>query len=239
MAVGSDHVSRIAGISSMATRLVLSELAQAWRAQSGREVAIESVGGVDALRRVQEGEAFDFVVLAADAIDKLAAAGRVDAASRIDVARSGVAIAVAAGAWRPDIGSEAAVRDAVLRARTIGYSTGPSGMHLTRLFQRWGIAEEIAPRIVQPPPGTAIGGLVARGEVELGFQQLSELLHVPGIDVVGPLPAAIQVLTVFCAAACTASKHATAAGGWLAYLASPVTDAIKLRYGMESAREPR
>src|SRR5580765_8261545 len=100
----------------MATRGVLAELADAYRQQSGQPVAIESVGGVDALRRVQAGEAFDFVVLAADAIERLGAAGHVDTASRIDFARSGVAIAVAAGAPRPDIGSESAIRDAVLRA---------------------------------------------------------------------------------------------------------------------------
>ena len=168
-------------------------------------MAIESVGGVAAARRVQDGEPFDIVVLAADAIDRLAAAGRVDPGSRVDLARSGVAIAVAAGAPRPGIGTEAAVRDAILAARSIGYSTGPSGSHLTRLFERWGIAETIASRIVQAPPGVPVGTLIARGEVELGFQQLSELMHLPGIDVIGALPPEIQVMTVFSAAVCTAS----------------------------------
>ena len=139
-----------------------------------------SVGGVDAARRVSDGEPFDFVVLAADAIEKLAAAGRVDPGSRTDLARSGVAIAVAAGASRPDIGTESALRDAVLHARSIGYSTGPSGTHLVRLFERWGIAEAIAPRIVQASPGVPVATLVARGEVELGFQQLSELMQRAG-----------------------------------------------------------
>ena len=112
-------MERITGISSMATRHVLAELAEAYTQQSGQPVAIESVGGVDALRRVQEGEAFDFVVLAADAIEKLAAGGRVDPASRIDLARSGVAIAVAAGAPRPDIASESAfATPSCVRARS-------------------------------------------------------------------------------------------------------------------------
>src|SRR5688572_1332645 len=125
----------------MATRLVLAELASAWTAGSGMPVAIESVGGVDAATRVAAGEIFDVVFLASDAIDKLAAGGHVDAASKVDVVRSGVAVAVKAGAPRPELSSEALVRDALLAAPTIGYSTGPSGTALLKLFERWGVAE--------------------------------------------------------------------------------------------------
>jgi molybdate transport system substrate-binding protein len=235
MVTDKTTADRISGISSMATRQVLAELADAYQQQSGQWVAIESVGGVDAVRRVQDGEPFDFVVLAADAIERLAAAGRIDPGSRIDLARSGVAIAVAAGAPRPDIGDEPALRQAVLAARSIGYSTGPSGAHLVRLFEHWGIAATIAPRIVQPPPGVPVGTLVARGEVELGFQQLSELMHLPGIDVIGALPAEIQVVTVFSAAVCTASKCPAAAEAFLSFLASSEADATKRRHGMEPA----
>src|SRR5437870_9728913 len=226
---------RVTGISSMATRHVLAELADAYQRRSGRRVAVVSVGGVDAVRRVQDGEPFDFVVLAADAIDRLATAGRIDPGSRIDLARSGVAIAVAAGAPRPDVGNELALRQAVLAARSIGYSTGPSGAHLARLFERWGIADTIAPRIVQAPPGLPVGTLVARGDVELGFQQLSELMHLPGIDVIGLLPPEIQVATVFSAALCTASNCPAAAKALLSFLASPQADATKRRHGMEPA----
>jgi len=235
MAVEPAKLERIKGICSMAMRHMLAELGDAYERQSGQPVAIVAVGGVDAARRVAEGEGFDFVVLAADAIDKLAAGRHIDPGSRTDLARSGVAIAVPGGASRPDIGSEAAVRDAVLRARTIGYSTGPSGAHLVRLFQRWGIADVIAPRIVQASPGVPVGTLVARGEVELGFQQLSELMHLPGIDVIGPLPAEIQVMTVFSAAVCTASKCPAAAKALLSFLASSEADAAKRRHGTESA----
>jgi ABC-type molybdate transport system, periplasmic component len=198
-------------------------------------VAIESVGGVAAARRVQEGEPFDIVVLAADALDRLAAAGRIDPASRVDLVRSGVAIAVAAGAPRPEIGTEAALRDAILAARSIGYSTGPSGSHLSRLFERWGIAETIAPRIVQAPPGIPVGALVARGDVELGFQQLSELIHVPGIDVIGSLPPEVQIITTFSAAICTASRQRDASRALLSFLGSPAAASAKLRHGMEPA----
>jgi molybdate transport system substrate-binding protein len=227
-----DHVT---GISSMAMRHVLVELAAAYQRESGQAIDIVAVGGVDAARRVGEGEALDFVVLAADAIEKLARSGRVDAGSCTDLARSGVAMAVAAGAPRPDVSTEAAVRDAVLEARSVGYSSGPSGTHLVRQFERWGIADAIAPRLVQAPPGVPVGALVARGEVALGFQQMSELMHLPGIDVLGPLPPSIQVVTVFSAAVCTASNRPAAAAAFLSFLATAEADAAKRRHGMEPA----
>ncbi|SAK78045.1 molybdate ABC transporter substrate-binding protein [Caballeronia pedi] len=217
----------------MATRQVLNELASAYEARAGERVAIESVGGVAAFRRVDEGEAFDIVVLASDAIDRLAASARVDAASRVRVARSGVAVAVASGAPRPSIDDEAAVREAVLAARSIGYSTGPSGVYLTRLFERWGIAEPIASRIVQAPPGVAVGTLIARGEVELGFQQMSEMIGVEGIDVLGMLPPGIQTLTIFEAAICANACEPQRARAFLAFIASSDADSAKVRNGME------
>ena len=122
--------SKIIGISSMATREVLGELAAAFERRSGRVVAFESVGGVDAAKRVGSGEPYDVVVLASDAIDKLLGAGRIVAGSKVDLARSGVAVAVRSGAPRPEIGSEEAVRRAVLSARSVGCSTGPSGVAL-------------------------------------------------------------------------------------------------------------
>ena len=235
MGVDSSNVGRISGISSMAMRHVLTELSDAYERQSGQPVAVVSAGGVDAARRVEDGEAFDFVVLAASAIEKLAAGGRVDPESRTDLARSPVAMAVAAGATRPDISSEPAIRDAVLRARSIGYSTGPSGEHLVGLFKRWGIADLSAPRIVQAPPGVPVATLVARGDVELCFQQLSELMHVPGVDVIGLLPPEIQLTTVFAAAVCRTSSCPVDAAALLSFLASSEAAAAKRRHGMEPA----
>jgi molybdate transport system substrate-binding protein len=146
-----------------------------------------------------------------------------------------VAIAVAAGASRPDVGTEAALRDAVLAAHRVGYSTGPSGLHLTRLFERWGIADVVAPRVVQAPPGVPVGALVARRDVELGFQQLSELMRSPGIDVIGPMPAEAQIVTVFSAGICTASGKKDVAKALLSFLASSRCDKAKLSQGMEPA----
>lgn len=227
---------QVRGISSMATRALLAELVAAWQQQSGGEAAIESVGGVDAARRVREGgEPFDVVVLASDAIAKLEAAGRIVPGSVTPLVRSGVAVAVPAGAPQPAIGTEAQLRDAVLAAPTIGYSTGPSGVALQQLFERWGIAETVKDRTVQASAGTPVGALVARGEVALGFQQLSEMLHVEGIAVVGPLPDAVQITTVFSAAVVAGAAQETAARELLAFMASPATADAKRRQGMEPA----
>jgi molybdate transport system substrate-binding protein len=227
--------TEILGISSMATRQVLAELVDAYQRQTGQRVTISSVGGVDAAKRVAAGEAFDVVILAADAIAKLIAAGHVLAGSKVDLVHSGVSVAVRAGAAQPDISSEDAVRAAVLAARTVSYSTGPSGVALAQLFERWGIAEDIKSRLVTPPPGIPVGSLVAKGEVELGFQQLSELINLEGITVVGPLPPAIQITTTFSGGVCAASTQAEAVRAMLAYMASPAAAEATRRQGMDPA----
>jgi molybdate transport system substrate-binding protein len=221
------------GISSMATRQLLAELVADYKKTTTVDIAIESVGGVDAAKRVQAGEVFDVVILASDAIDKLIATGHIDATSKVNLVNSGVAVAVCSGAASPDISSEASVKAAVLATKTLSYSTGPSGVALAKLFERWGIAEQIANRIIQAPPGVPVGSLVAKGEVELGFQQLSELIHLDGINIVGALPPEIQITTTFSAGVCTASTQADAVRKMLAYMASPAAAAAKLRQGME------
>ncbi len=219
----------------MATRQLLAELVAQHTAAGGPPVQCEAVGGVDAAKRVQAGEVFDGVVLASNAIDQLIAAGRVQAGSRVDLVRSGVSVAVRDGAPLPDIGSEAAVKAAVLAAPTLAYSTGPSGVALQKLFERWGIAQEIAPRIVQAPPGVPVGSLVAEGRVALGFQQLSELMHLKGITVVGPLPPEIQILTVFSAGVAATCTQPEATRALFAWMAGPQALAAKQRNGMDAA----
>jgi molybdate transport system substrate-binding protein len=224
-------------ISSMATRQVLAELATIWQQRSGVEVIIESVGGVDAAKRVQAGEAFDGVVLASDAIDKLVSSGQVLAGSRVDLVRSSVAVAVKAGALQPDISTEALLRSAIEAAPIIGYSTGPSGVALVQLFERWGILDTLQSKIVQAPPGVPVGTLVARGEVTLGFQQLSELMHLEGIYVVGTLPEPVSITTIFSAGTCAVSSQGEILARLLAFLASSEAAAVKRRHGMEPATE--
>jgi molybdate transport system substrate-binding protein len=222
-------------ISSMAARELLRALANQYEATTGEHVVTEAGGGVDVAKRIAAGESADVVVLSDTAIDKLIAEGRVLAGSRTDLVKSGVAIAVCAGASRPDIGTEDAVRQAVVGARTLSYSTGPSGVYLEKLFARWGILEQVRPRIIVPPPGTPVGTLVAQGAAELGFQQLSELMNLSGIQVVGPLPPAIQTLTIFSGGIVASSNAPTRAQALLSFMNTPGTAVVKERHGMEPA----
>lgn len=223
------------GISSMATRQVLADLATAWQARSGVSLQIESVGGVDAAKRVQAGEAFDVVILASDAIDKLIASGHAVANSKVDLVLSSTAVAVPAGAPVPDISTEEALRAAVLAAPSIGFSTGPSGVALQKLLERWGIAEQLKDRMVQARPGVPVGASVAQGDVALGFQQLSELIHVQGITIVGNMPAAVAIDTIFSGAVVTGSAHADAVREALAFMASDAAAEAKRKQGMAPA----
>jgi molybdate transport system substrate-binding protein len=127
------------------------------------------------------------------------------------------------------------LRRAIEAAPTIGYSTGPSGVALVKLFERWGIWDALQPRIVQAPPGVPVGTLVARGEVALGFQQLSELMHLEGITVVGTLPEAVAITTVFSAATCTASSQGETITKFFAFMASAQTVSVKQKHGMQAA----
>lgn len=222
-------------LSSMATRELLARLAAQYQQKTGRAVLAESAGGVEVAKQVAAGSACDVVVLAANAIDKLISEGAVVPGSRTDLVRSGVAIAVQAGAPRPPVDSEEDVKAAVLAAQTLSYSTGPSGVYLEKLFERWGILETVRARILVPPPGVPVGKLVADGRAALGFQQLSELMNLPGITVLGPLPAAIQTMTVFSAGLCKASGQPAAARALLEFLAAPAAAAVKQQHGMEPA----
>jgi molybdate transport system substrate-binding protein len=221
-------------LSSMAAREVLAELISGFTHQTGLSVTAAAAGGVEVAKRVQAGEDADIVVLSDTAIDKLIAAGHLRP-GRIDLVRSGVAVAVRSGAHRPDIGTEAAVKAAVAAASSISYSTGPSGVYLEMLFQRWGIFEAIQPRIVVPPPGIPVGSLVAGGQAALGFQQLSELLNVPGIDVLGPLPETIQTITTFSAGISARCDQPDIAAQLLNFMRLPAATAVKQRYGLEPA----
>ena len=225
----------ITGVSSMATRAILGDLCRRYQEASGLEVAIRSMGGVDAAKLVRAGEVTDVVVLASSVMGQLEAEGHILADSIRGFTRSGMAIVVPAGAPHPDISNEEAVRRAVGAARKVGYSTGPSGDHLLQLCTKWGLLPDGADRLVKAPPGVPVGSLVAQGDADLGFQQLSEFLGVEGIEIVGPLPPEIQAVTVFAAGVCGASSRPDDARDLIAYLASPETADVKRQHGMEPA----
>lgn len=220
-------------LSSMASRELLKELCARYQRESQQAVTVEAAGGVDVAQRLRAGEPVDVAVLSRASIDDLAREKVLLHDSITDIANAGISVAVAAGADPPDISAEDSLRRAVLEAPSISYSTGPSGVYLEKLFAAWGVLDRIRPRIVVPPPGMPVGSLVASGKAALGFQQLSELINVAGIRVLGPLPAAIQLLTTFSGAIAHTSGNANAARELLRYLASPQVAAAKADFGMQ------
>lgn len=221
-------------ISSMATRHVLADLADAAVAAGLERVEIESVGGVDAAQRVAAGEPFDLVFLASGALDRLAADGHVDAATLTPLLLSQVAVAVPSGSDEPADRPEGAafadadgVRAALRKASRIGYSTGPSGTALVRMIDDWGLTGEVGDRLVQARPGIPVAKLLADREVDLGFQQLSELVGQPGVRILGVMPADCAIDTVFSGAVAATAADAAAARGILEMFASEPVAAVK------------
>jgi molybdate transport system substrate-binding protein len=222
-------------LSSMATRQILADLAGSYEQRTGTQVVIRAMGGVEAARLVQAGEPADVIILASNVMEKLEAEGHIVSGTPVGFARSGMAMAVCSGAAHPRIDDEEDVKQAILAARKVCYSTGPSGDHLMQLIERWGIARSVSQRLLQAPPGVPVGTMLAQEEANLGFQQLSELLHVPGIEVVGTLPSEIQAVTVFKAGVAKTSPQPNQARALISYVTSPEAEAAKRQQGMEAA----
>lgn len=216
----------------MATKALLTELVGLARAKLGVDVQMTSMGGVDAAKRVQSGEPFDLVFLASDAINKLITAGHALAGSAVDQVMSNVAMAVPAGRDKPVVNNEADLQALVSSVGRLSYSTGPSGVALAAMFERWGMLETLAPRIVIPPPGVPVARLLAQGEVDLGFQQTSEMLNVPGIELLGPLPADVAIVTTFSAAISAQCAQVELVRQLLDFWASGECDLAKRTQGM-------
>jgi molybdate transport system substrate-binding protein len=223
---------RLISLSSMATRRILADLAQDYESQTGMRVEIRSMGGVEAAKLVRAGEATDVVVLASKVMGALEGEGHLAKGDAREFARSAIGIAVRAGLALPSVADEQAVRQATLEARKICYSTGPSGDHLKALCEKWGVP---LARALVAPPGVPVTTLVANGEADLGFQQLSELIDQPGIEIAGPLPPEIQAVTVFSAGISATTQDPDGARAFVAYLASAKTGDTKRRHGMEPA----
>jgi molybdate transport system substrate-binding protein len=223
---------RLTGLSSMATRHILADLAGDYEARHGTRVEIRSMGGVEAAKLARANEATDIVVLASKVMGVLEAEGHLVEGGTRDFARSEIGVAVRAGSVLPDIADEQAVKQVMLDAQKICYSTGPSGDHLKALCEKWGMP---LARVLVAPPGVPVATFVANGDADLGFQQLSELIGQPGIEVVGPLPPDIQAVTVFSAGIAINSRDSEAARAFVAYLASVETEDAKRRHGMEPA----
>jgi molybdate transport system substrate-binding protein len=233
MGMTNAHAAEVKAMAANAVKEAFFELVSAFENSSNHKVTTIWGGTEGLAKRIGAGEVVDIVVIAAPNIDTLIREGKLVAGSRADIAKSGVGIAVRAGLPKPDISSVEAVKRAVLTANSVAYSSGPSGFYLADLFKKMGIAEQIRDKVRQPPSGVQVGELVARGEADLGFQQISELLHVKGIDYVGPLPPDIQNITVYSAGLHTAAPAPEAARALVKFLTAPEAGPIIKKIGMD------
>jgi molybdate transport system substrate-binding protein len=183
--------------------------------------------------RLQRGEPADLVILAASALDDLIAQGKVARGSRVDLVRSSIGVAVRAGAPRPDVSTVAALTKALLDAKSIAYSASASGVYVsTELFPRLGIAEKVKGKSTRIE-SERVGAVIARGDAEIGFQQISELLPIQGITFLGPLPAELQRVTVFSAGIGAGAKNTDAARALVAFLRAPAAAQTIAKTGLE------
>jgi molybdate transport system substrate-binding protein len=230
---GVAGAAEIKVLSTQAPEEAYRELVPQFEKASGHKVTTIFTGTLDVQKRIAAGETYDLIIMAGPAIDDFIKAGKIVAGSRVDIASSGVGVGVRAGAPKPDIGTTEAFKKTLVAAKSIGYSTGPSGVYVIKLFQRLGIADEIKGKLKQTPTGIFVGTLVASGEAEVGVQQVSEMSHFPGVDYVGPLPKDIQEITVFSSGIQVGSKQTDAANTWIKFLTAPAAaPAFKAR-GLE------
>jgi molybdate transport system substrate-binding protein len=216
-----------------AVKEVVAEIAARFEKETKHKLVLRWAGSEAISKRVSDGEIFDVVVNTSAGIDRLAKDARLVAASKRDLARSAVAVAVKAGAARPDVSTVEGLRQALLKAESIAISSGASGRYLEQLFQKLGVSEQIKHKIKQPPSGAQIGDLLARGEAELGFQQVTELIHAKGFQYLGPLPAEVQNYTIWSVAVHTGSKEAEAAATFIKAISAPQSAAAIRSSGME------
>jgi molybdate transport system substrate-binding protein len=233
VAAAAVNAAEVKVIAANAVKDSLTQIVAAFEKTSGHRVTV-AWGGTEAIaRRVASDEIFDLVVIAGPNIDRLISDGKLAQGSRTDFAKSGVGVAVRSGLPKPDISSSESVKNAVLAARSVAYSSGPSGFYVAELFKRLGIAEQVKDKTKQPPSGVQVGELLARGEADIGFQQVSELLHVKGIDYLGPLPADIQNVTAYAIGLHASSRVADAARELVKALVSPEAGRIIKQTGMD------
>ncbi len=229
---GLSHAAEVKVMASAAFKEAYVELVPEFERATGNKVVTIWAPTVEMMGRLKGGEVVDLVILAADSIDELIKLGRIAPGSRVDIAKSGIGIAVRSGAPKPDIRTTEALKRALLAAKSIAYSTGPSGVYIISLFQRMGIADELKPKIKQVQ-GVPIGELVARGEAEIGFQQVSEILPVAGIELLGPLPADIQRITIFSTGLHVGAQQPDAAKALVRFFTAPAAFPVIRKKGME------
>jgi molybdate transport system substrate-binding protein len=230
---GLAQAADITVLATPGVKEAYAELVPLFEKAASHKVKTTWAGTVDVMKRMKAGEVFDAVILASDSLDELIDTSRVMAGSRADVARSGVGVAVKAGAPKPDISSADALKKTLAAAKSVAISSGPSGVYLNGLFERMGVMAELKPKLKVTPPGANVGETVAKGEVEIGFQQVSELIHYPGVAFLGPLPADIQKVTIFSGGVPVTSREPDAARAFLQFLAAPERQDVLNKHGLQ------
>jgi molybdate transport system substrate-binding protein len=220
-------------LSTQATEDTYRELVPQFEKATGHKVATIFTGTLDAQKRLAAGENYDMIIMASPAIDAQIKAGKVVSGSRVDLAKSGVGAAVPKGAPKPDISTTEALKKTLLAAKSIGYSTGPSGVYMISLFEKLGLMYKVKPKLKQTPTGVFVGTIIANREVEVGFQQVSEVGNFPGVDYIGPLPADVQQMTVFSSGIVVDAKEAEPARTLVKFLTTPEAGAAFRKRGME------
>jgi molybdate transport system substrate-binding protein len=230
---GAAGAAEIKVLSTQATEEAYKELVPQFEKASGHKVTTVFTGTLGAMKRLSDGEAYDLLIMSRQSIDELAQSGKVVAGSRTDIAKSGVGVAVGKGKPKPDISTVDALKKSLLAAKSIGYSTGPSGIYVVTMFQKMGIADEIKTKLKQTPTGVFVGSIIASGEAEIGFQQVSELSFFPGIDYVGPIPAEVQLITIFSAGIPAGTKQADAAKALVSFITAPAAAVIFKKHALD------
>jgi molybdate transport system substrate-binding protein len=220
-------------LSSIATREAYNELVPRFEQASGLKVSTTWAGTTDIMKRMAVGEQHDLIIISSRELDELIKQGKVSAGSRVDLAKSGIGVAVRAGAPRPDISTTEALKRALLAAKTVGYTSGPSGVYMGSLIERMGIAAEIKPKFRSVPSGGTIGTIIANGECEIGFQQVSELVHIKGVDMIGPLPADVQYVTIFSSGIQAGATNPDGARALVRFLTAPAAQATIKAAGLQ------
>ena len=216
-------------------KTVMLDLAPAFERTTGTKLTITWGSTNGLLKELDAGANGDLAILTAEVIDDLINRGKVAAGSRVDLARSGIGIAVRKGAKKPAIGTPEELKQALLAAKSVAHSkTGLSGIYFPTVLARLGIADAMKSKIVMPEPGTPVGEVVAKGAAELGVQQISELLPVAGIDIVGPLPVELQKITTFSAGLLAGAKNAETAKTLVKFVAAESLPLLKGK-GLEPA----
>jgi molybdate transport system substrate-binding protein len=229
------NAAEIKVLSTQATQEAYLELVAQFEKASGHKVTTVFTGTLNVQKRLADGEAYDLIIMAGPAIDDQIKLGKAVAGSRVDFAKSGTGLAVRKGAAKPDISSADALKKTLLAAKSIGYSTGPSGLYMLTVFEKLGIADQVKAKLKQTPSGVFVGTLIANGETEVGFQQISELVHFAGIDYVGPLPGDLQRLTVFSAGIHAGAKQPDAASALVKFITAPAAASVIKKHGLEPA----